>query len=211
MSQDPLENYFGQQRARGRRSDNPSVAESVNNASSLWLQRQVAQIPMRGNSRRRRRLFPDEVVKLPCLNVAVKARNKGIFMCATVSLKFALRFTCILYSKICIRQYYFFMYSLRRNFRKLFFFFSRQCLAALYCSSQDAARENPLALTHSWTISLKRKDRRFGSSRCADKLSHCRLTSSLSQTLQTTSTSSPPNTRLGRRVRTTSSTLRNRL
>ena len=62
VSQDPLENYFGQQRARGGRSDNPSVAESVSNASSLRLQRQVAQIPMRGNSRRRRRLFPEEVV-----------------------------------------------------------------------------------------------------------------------------------------------------
>ena len=29
FSQDPLENYFGQQRARGGRSDNPTVQESA--------------------------------------------------------------------------------------------------------------------------------------------------------------------------------------
>ena len=62
ISQDPLENYFGQQRATGGRCDNPSVAECVVNANSLRLQKSLALAPLRGNSSRRRRLFPEEVV-----------------------------------------------------------------------------------------------------------------------------------------------------
>jgi hypothetical protein len=33
ISQDPLENYFGQQRARGGRNENPSLQQCVQNAS----------------------------------------------------------------------------------------------------------------------------------------------------------------------------------
>ena len=35
FSQDPLENFFGQHRAHGRRSDNPSVFQFVQNTSSI--------------------------------------------------------------------------------------------------------------------------------------------------------------------------------
>ena len=35
VSQDPLENYFGMQRARGRRCDNPTIKESLQNAVAI--------------------------------------------------------------------------------------------------------------------------------------------------------------------------------
>ena len=52
FSQDPLKNYFGQQRARGRRSDNPTVQRSLTNASALRIQKSVALQPVRGNCSR---------------------------------------------------------------------------------------------------------------------------------------------------------------
>ena len=41
LSQDPLENYFGKQRARGGRSDNPTVQHSNQNPGALWIQRSL--------------------------------------------------------------------------------------------------------------------------------------------------------------------------
>ena len=38
FSQDPLENYFNQQRARGGRSDNPTVQRSLHNACASLVQ-----------------------------------------------------------------------------------------------------------------------------------------------------------------------------
>ena len=49
FSQDPLENYFGQQKARGGRSNNPTVQRSLTNASALRIQKSVALQPVRGN------------------------------------------------------------------------------------------------------------------------------------------------------------------
>ena len=60
FSQDPLENYFGQQRARGGRSDNPTVQRSLHNACALRVQKSMALDPVRGNSRRKRRLFDNK-------------------------------------------------------------------------------------------------------------------------------------------------------
>ena len=57
FSQDPLENYFGKQRARGGRSDNPTVQRSLHNLGALRVQKSMALDPVRGNSRRKRRLF----------------------------------------------------------------------------------------------------------------------------------------------------------
>ena len=59
FSQDPLENYFGQLRARGGRCDNPIVRASIDSAQSLRVQRSLALQPVRGNSRSKRRLLPD--------------------------------------------------------------------------------------------------------------------------------------------------------
>ena len=61
MSQDPLENYFGQQRAHGGRCQNPTVQSCVTAAQSLRVQGSLATLPVRGNSNRKRRLFPREI------------------------------------------------------------------------------------------------------------------------------------------------------
>ena len=62
FTQDPLENYFGHQRARGGRSDNPTVSSCLEAAQSIRVQRSLALQPVRGNCGRKRRLFSDEVI-----------------------------------------------------------------------------------------------------------------------------------------------------
>ena len=42
FDQDPLESFFGQQRARGGRSDNPNVATFLHNAHAIRIQRTMA-------------------------------------------------------------------------------------------------------------------------------------------------------------------------
>ena len=42
FNQDSLENYFGKQRARGHRNDNPSVAQYMDNAQALIVQKSMA-------------------------------------------------------------------------------------------------------------------------------------------------------------------------
>ena len=61
LSQDPIENYFGMQRARGGRSDNPSIKECLQNAVAIRAQRSLELDPVRGNCRHKRRLFGDEI------------------------------------------------------------------------------------------------------------------------------------------------------
>ena len=53
LSQDPLENYFGKQRSRGRRSDNPSVKECLQNAVAIRAQKSLQLDRVRGNCRRK--------------------------------------------------------------------------------------------------------------------------------------------------------------
>lgn len=60
ISQDPLENYFGKQRARGGRNENPNLEQCVMNAAALRVQGSVALDPVRGNCRRKRQLNIDE-------------------------------------------------------------------------------------------------------------------------------------------------------
>ena len=57
LSQDPLENYFGQQRARGGRNENPSLHQCVHNAAAVRVQKSMALEAVRGNCSRKRRLF----------------------------------------------------------------------------------------------------------------------------------------------------------
>lgn len=59
ISQDPLENYFGQQRARGGRNENPNVQQCIHNAAALRVQKSMALDPVRGNSSRKINLFKD--------------------------------------------------------------------------------------------------------------------------------------------------------
>lgn len=53
--QDPLESFFGNQRARGGRNDNPSVLQFIDNTVSLRLQRSLAGTSKRGNCQKRPR------------------------------------------------------------------------------------------------------------------------------------------------------------
>ena len=64
FSQDPLENYFRQQRIRGRRSDNPSVKEVVQNAMAIRAQKSLQLDRVRGNCRRKRLLSKLSIAKL---------------------------------------------------------------------------------------------------------------------------------------------------
>ena len=62
FSQDPIENYFGQQRSREGWCQNPTVQTCISSAQSLRVQGSLAMMPVRGNSRRKKRLFPQEVI-----------------------------------------------------------------------------------------------------------------------------------------------------
>ena len=53
--QDPLEAFFGKQRYKGGRNDNPSVKEFVDNAVSLRVQGSAALEPLRGNCSKKRK------------------------------------------------------------------------------------------------------------------------------------------------------------
>lgn len=50
FNQDPLEAYFGKQRAHGGRCENPSVQQFVKNSVSLRVQKSAAPTPVRGNT-----------------------------------------------------------------------------------------------------------------------------------------------------------------
>lgn len=79
ISQDPLENYFGRQRARGGRNENPNLQQALANAAALRIQKSVALDPVRGNCRRKRHAVDEatvisESVPLPKRK---KSRKKG--------------------------------------------------------------------------------------------------------------------------------------
>ncbi len=76
ISQDPLENYFGQQRARGGRNENPSLQQCVHNAAALRVQKSMALDPVRGNCSRKRRLFGEEQPKID--NTPLPKRKRTI-------------------------------------------------------------------------------------------------------------------------------------
>ena len=59
LTQDPLENYFGQQRARGCRNENPTVSQCLQNANAIRVQKSIALDPVRGNCSRKRSMFGD--------------------------------------------------------------------------------------------------------------------------------------------------------
>ena len=63
--QDPLESYFGKQRYKGGRSDNPSVKEFIDNSVSLRVQGSAALEPLRGNCSRKRQHRPLQVDETP--------------------------------------------------------------------------------------------------------------------------------------------------
>ena len=78
LSQDPLENYFGQQRARGGRCDNPTMSDCLHSAQSLRVQRSFALQPVRGNCSKKRKLFqksPQPLMTLHYLKGPAKTKK----------------------------------------------------------------------------------------------------------------------------------------
>ena len=61
LSQDPLENYFGMQRTRGRRCDNPTPQESLQNSVAICAQHSLQLDRVQGNCQRKHQLFPEGV------------------------------------------------------------------------------------------------------------------------------------------------------
>ena len=53
FNQDPLEAFFGQQRARGGRNNNPTVNQFCDTTVSLRIQGSAALDPIRGNTKKR--------------------------------------------------------------------------------------------------------------------------------------------------------------
>lgn len=51
--QDPLESFFGHQRSKGGRNDNPTVKQFCDTTVSLRVQKSTALNPSRGNCRKR--------------------------------------------------------------------------------------------------------------------------------------------------------------
>ena len=62
LTQDPLEAFFGKHRARGGRSDNPTVKQFLENTVSLRVQGSAALDPIRGNCRKKRRLCQENLI-----------------------------------------------------------------------------------------------------------------------------------------------------
>ena len=63
--QDPLENYFGQQRSCGGWSQNPTISVCISSAQSIRVQGSQAMVPVRGNSSRKRRDKNDVIDSTP--------------------------------------------------------------------------------------------------------------------------------------------------
>ena len=54
ISQDPLENYFGQLRARGGQNEISTLQQCVHSANAIHVQKSQALDPVRGNSSQKR-------------------------------------------------------------------------------------------------------------------------------------------------------------
>ena len=63
FNQDPLEAFFGQQRARGGRSDNPNARNFLYNAQAIRVQRSMA-IGHGGNVRKRKQQWTTDLEDL---------------------------------------------------------------------------------------------------------------------------------------------------
>ena len=60
LCQDPLEHYFGQQRAHGGWCQNPTAQACISAAQSLRVQGSLSMVPVQGNSRRKRRVLEQQ-------------------------------------------------------------------------------------------------------------------------------------------------------
>ncbi len=65
LCQDPVESFFGKQRAAGGRCDNPTVEQFCVNTVSLRVQGSAALDPVRGNCKSRKRICTSVDVSEP--------------------------------------------------------------------------------------------------------------------------------------------------
>ena len=80
ISQDPLENYFGQQGARGRRNENPTFRQCLDNAAAIRVQKSHATDPIRGNCSHKKRLYADCQPEIDNTPLPKRKRNvKNVF------------------------------------------------------------------------------------------------------------------------------------
>lgn len=78
ITQDPLENYFGKQRARGGRCDNPCLKECLQNAVAIRAQRSMNLDRVQGNCRRKRRLPSPENSKIDATPLPKRKRASKV-------------------------------------------------------------------------------------------------------------------------------------
>ena len=64
FNQDPLESYFGKQRARGGRCDNPTVRSFLYNEQAIRVQRTIAIGYVGGNVQKRKKQWSDDIEEL---------------------------------------------------------------------------------------------------------------------------------------------------
>lgn len=58
ISQKPIEYYFGRQRVRGGRNENPTFQQCIHNAAALCVQKSITLDPVQGNCRRKTLSYP---------------------------------------------------------------------------------------------------------------------------------------------------------
>ena len=89
ISQDPFENYFGQQKVRGGHNQNPNLQQCLYSAAAIRVQKSIATDPVHGNCGRK--LYADTQLKID--DAPLPETHKG--------LSFPLRVTCqVLY--LCV-------------------------------------------------------------------------------------------------------------
>ena len=84
FSQDP---YYGKQRTRGGRNENPNIQQCMVNAAALRIQGSVALDPVRGNCRRKRHMEIDESSVIDCPPLPKRKRSnhkKKALKCKTL-------------------------------------------------------------------------------------------------------------------------------
>lgn len=71
ISQDPLENYFGKQRSRGGRCDNPTIKDCLINSLAIRAQQSIEMDQVRGNCRGKKGFYltPPRLITLLYPNV----------------------------------------------------------------------------------------------------------------------------------------------
>lgn len=77
FNQDPVEDYFGKQRAHGGRCENPTAQQFLTNSMSLRLQGSAALAPIRGNCRRRQPTEKLSVDETPLAKRPRRSKNNS--------------------------------------------------------------------------------------------------------------------------------------